>query len=472
MRITESNRPIVAEPSRKRRAPVWLERALTLLLVATSLISVVTCAGRGAIAPQPESQPGQGPSSGTETPALSSDAATLEALDPHAVLEEAPADQAEAPAGPSSPIAPFFDALSDLKAGKRQEHVRIFWLGDSHTAADFLSDTVRDALWKENAEGGPGFVRVGLRPYRHGRARVDVVGKWQRVPYQPSRRSPSHDGVFGLAGIRTVPDLGASATVSLYRSKLQGPVRWQLLYRLPAGARLRVRLGDADVVIDEKTESEAVEGSSIRRLVLEGSPEDELKVFHVAGSPELFGAYVESASTPGVVLDTAGIDGARVATALAWNAEAWQAELRDRSPDLLVIAYGTNEAFDRGAPEKYGPELEELVGRARTAVPGLPCFILGPPDSASRSGGSEPRVWEITRVQEAAAAKLGCQFVSLARSMGGEGSFETWMQEEPPLARRDRIHFTVDGYERQGELLSPAFTSPAPPARYEGPGRP
>lgn len=61
-----------------------------------------------------------------------------------------------------------------------------------------------------------------------------------------------------------------------------------------------------------------------------------------SGRPQLFGVVVEG-DKPGLVLDTVGLNGARLATFLAWEPDAWSAELARRKPELVVIAFGTNE---------------------------------------------------------------------------------------------------------------------------------
>src|SRR3546814_19419281 len=49
---------------------------------------------------------------------------------------------------------------------------------------------------------------------------------------------------------------------------------------------------------------------------------------------------------PGVVLDSHGIVGATVRVAERWDRKTVAAELARRRPDMIVLAYGTNEGFD------------------------------------------------------------------------------------------------------------------------------
>ncbi len=459
----------------RARIVAALDRSVAFLLVSVSLVCVATCTGNGRVQPPAGSAPG---AAASEEPPSSEPGAALAKSAPGA---EAPAELSTAsvtapvPAGnggsdAAGPLASFREALEGLRSHSRKDSVRVLWLGDSHTSADFMSDQVRKTLGATFGAGGPGFVRLGVSPYRHGRTRFDIGGRWHRAPEQPSRRSPVQDGVFGLCGMRSVPEGDAWTSVRLHDAGLAAgsKVRFTVLHRLPKGASFAVRLGKQAVLLDEKTKTDEVPGSPIRRLTLEGDVLDELRIEQKSGNPELFGAYVEG-SDPGVVIDTCGIEGARVATALAWDSASWQAEVRARKPDLLVVAFGTNEAFDEGRVERYGAEYTELLARSRAAVPNLPCLVLGPPDASERSGGSKARVLEITAVQQRAATELGCAFVSGLSIMGGEGSFDAWMNANPPLARRDRIHLTAPGYERIGDGVTSALlpTQAAAPAAGE-----
>jgi lysophospholipase L1-like esterase len=171
------------------------------------------------------------------------------------------------------------------------------------------------------------------------------------------------------------------------------------------------------------------------------------------GAPRLFHALVERADRVGVVLDAAGIDGARLETPLAWNEAAFVAEVARRAPELLVVAYGTNEAFDAAKVEKYGPQLQSLVGRLRQGAPAASCLVLGPTD-APLGDGSVPRVAEVTEVLRRAAEDSNCSFVSLQQLMGGEGSFALGMKAKERLAQPDKLHLTPLGYRTLGTALA------------------
>lgn len=387
-----------------------------------------------------------------------------EPVDPRAQPAERPTPAPAAPQSASTvprplpELGPFYDELDALVRGTWDRSVRVLWLGDSHTAADFMTDPVRVRLQQVGGNGGPGFLRLGLNQYRHGGARVETNGKWRKQPIQPAGRERTLDGIFGYGGQRSIPTSGASAKVSL-RGLPEGElVEWALSVRLERGDALEVRLGGERRVLDERV------GTGLVDVRFEADAGVSFSIHHRAGQPQVFGVVVET-KKPGVVLDTVGINGARMATALAWEPESYRERLRSRGIDLLVLAFGTNEAFDAGSVERYREHYRRFLEIARAARPSLPCWIVGPPDAATRDGRSLTRVAAVTEAQTSSARELGCAFVSARELMGGEGSFMSWLHHSPPWSRSDRVHLTIAGYEVLGARLADALLpAGAPPA--------
>lgn len=345
-------------------------------------------------------------------------------------------------------LGPFYDAIDELRNGRRGKSVRILWLGDSHTAADFMTQPVRERIASFGGDGGPGFVRLGLDGYRHGAVQVKPYGRWRKAPILPAQRTRVLDGVFGYGGIRTLPAAGAGVTLSPREARGE-ELMWTLSLRLAHTSKVDLMLGETKMRVVPEEETIAGGGQFV---TLNGLDTDELSLQHVGGDPEIFGVFGDY-EEPGVVLDTVGINGARTATALAWEPDQFVAQVSAREPDLLVLAFGTNEVFDQTNPERYVEHNEKLVGLVRQARPNIPCWIVGPPDSSTKEGTSKARVTQVTDAQARAAENLGCAFTSAFELMGGEGSFNRWAREKPAKARSDRIHLTIAGYRELGRLL-------------------
>lgn len=425
---------------------------LAVSLVAAAI--AVTCSagtlgpGKPAGAPAPSAAPSPAAPSASNAP-------------PEA-LASPPADAGAADAEPGGLSLPELGkALAALERRERTTPVRIVWLGDSHTAADYMTHAVRRPLQERFGNGGPGFVSLGIEPYRHALVKVAREGKWRREPPSPAGSMKQLDGVFGLGGQRAVPEGGdARASVELERKASEGKTRFSVLYR--AGKADGLRLSIRGTTASESATAKSGRALGLLRVHdIEADAPATLELGVTGGAPEVFGVLIES-KHPGVVLDTLGINGARAATPLAWDEAEWRTALAAREPSLVVVAYGTNEAASTLPPSRYEKSLEALVTRVRQAAPSADCLIVGPPDMAAAGGESAPRVVELDQLAKQAASRLGCAFFSAWAAMGGEGSFARWAKEKPPLAAPDRVHLSPGGYERIGKALAAAILERLP----------
>lgn len=428
------------------------ERTLSFAVALASCAIAVTCAS--AEGPTPVS-----PAAEKSPPPVASAPVAAASIAPSAGAP-APVTPVTTPERTLLELPHFFADLSALEKKKREKHVRVLWLGDSHTAADYWSHVVRAPLQKRFGAGGPGLVQVGQKPYRHGAAKVTKSGEWRREPDAPSRSEKQLDGVFGLAGIRAVP-LGrdARATITPNANAIAGKARFRVLYRCPkASDRLRAKLDDgATKDVDGKTKTDELKGSPLQRFTLEGGAGATLELSAPSGAPQIFGVEVES-ERAGVVLETLGVNGARAQTPFAWDQNMWEAEARALLPSLFIYAYGTNDLVSTLTPQRYAKHLGQLVERGRRVAPESDCLLVGPPDMASAADKKTvPRVVEFDQAARDAAKTLGCGYFSAYDAMGGADSFSRWMEETPALAAKDRVHLSAAGYERVGKLLAEAI---------------
>jgi lysophospholipase L1-like esterase len=329
------------------------------------------------------------------------------------------------------------------------------WIGDSHAAADYWPGTLRSALQKRFGRGGPGYVYLGYKGYRHDGIGLEVDGKWASRPKSPATSKPFGDGAFGLGGVllRGVEDQ-PRVTLTLGDVDPAARVLWDLCYKLTApNDELSVTLGNAPRQLIKATAQAPAGG--IRHLALSTRGPATLRVVPTSGQPELCGVVIETdaAAGAGVVLDTVGINGARFATVLAYNERDWAAELRRRRPDLVLLEFGTNEAGENARPAIFGRQLEQLVGRLRKAVPEADCAVVAPGDRAD----AEARMGPMRDALRASATASGCWFFDSYEAMGGQGAARRWRDENPPRAAKDGIHLTAKGYRDLGSMLSEAL---------------
>ncbi|WP_437591017.1 GDSL-type esterase/lipase family protein [Sorangium sp. So ce1000] len=440
---------------RRRAPPRPLSAAPRRVLVALLAAAALGCSStREHVAP-PAPEVGSAPSARAHPPGLA------EAPAPAGERAAAPPLAEAAPPRPpeldllrpaDGPYAHFFAALRALEQGRRRDHVRVAWLGDSHAAADFWSGAVRAALQRRFGDGGLGFMHLGYAAYRHDGARLTADGKWRPRPKTPGGSAPIDDGVFGLGGILFgAHQAPVRAEITVTSAGPPPRLLWDVCFRPSAPTDevavtieggpsevLRAAAGDAPGALQH------AKLASVGAMKLGIAP---------SGGAELCGLVVERdpEAGPGVVLDTLGINGARLATPLRWSELGWAAELARRSPELVVLEYGTNEAGDVTTdPSLYAKQLAELLARARRVEPDVDCLVLAPTDRRD----APERTPVIRDVLRDAAREGGCAFWDTYEAMGGRGSIDAWYRERPPRASRDGVHLTFRGYRELGVKLS------------------
>jgi lysophospholipase L1-like esterase len=357
-------------------------------------------------------------------------------------------------------MASFHAALRSAEEQKGQ--ARIVFYGASHVAADIYTEVVRSRLQSRFGEAGAGFTMAAksLPHYRHSGIAFDTSSNWSGSHVKGP--DPSSDQ-YGLAGMYVVSPAKRTAHSSFTthpHSGLTGNVSDIELYywKHPEGGHFKISIdGKAhEIATNSKSPSPGYQ----RYTVPDGQHRVEI-VTKGDGTVRLFGIALER-SEPGVILDELGIPGARAANQLQWDDAVYREQLMRRRPDLVVLAYGTNEAGDDGQPiDEYAENLRRVVGRVRQVVPHASCLLIGPSDRPTRNDEGtytdRPRTSAIVATQRQVAAEFGCGFFDMVAFMGGPLSMLSWCSEEPPMAAPDHVHFTPRGYETFGNVLYEAL---------------
>lgn len=343
--------------------------------------------------------------------------------------------------------------------------VRVLLLGDSHTAGDTFAAEVRRLLQARFGNGGLGFF-FPIRPWRYYRApgvQTTQSRGWLASRITMRDRSPLPLGLGGFAVIATDSAENAEVAFDDVRDSARLEL-WSLAE--PTGSTLDVALGASSPVRIRNT-------APTPTLVVTPlhSPAGTQRVTLRSGSvgtTRIFGMVAERGAG-GLVLDAIGINGARAASQLLWNEALFQESVRRRSPSLVMLEYGTNEAGDDQPIARYEASLRQAVTRIKTAAPNASCVLIGPTDRPLRAPHNtwvdRPRTAEINAVQRRVSSELGCGFFDTIAFQGGPLSTAGWAAMEQPYAWRDRVHLTRLGYVRWAEVLTNALLerySPSP----------
>ncbi len=345
--------------------------------------------------------------------------------------------------GQAGAMAHFYAALSRAERGEAT--ARILHYGDSHVAADLLTGALRRDLQRCFGDGGAGFVLAG-KPYSYY-ARPGVTmqasGGWRADGLSDS--SLIADGRFGLAGIGfTAADVGESFKVTAPSSRFE-----VYLLKQPGGGAVTIFLDGIARVRDLSLAAPRSEAAYVRvSATTEALHTIEVKITK-PGAARALGVDVER-DEAGVIYDALGINGARMLRMLEWDWRILSSNLRRSDPDLIILAYGSNEAGDADLnTEEYGERLSALLAQLGEAVPDASLLVIAPPDRAVKVGNrwqTISRLPALVDAQRRAAMKAGAAFFDLFRAMGGGGSIARWAAMHEPLAQHDHVHLTATGY--------------------------
>ena len=340
-------------------------------------------------------------------------------------------------------LIPFYEMLYREQQGL-SEPIHILHYGDSHTAADDWTGTLRALLQEKFGDGGPGFSLPG-RPFP-GFRRLDLKSGESRRWVSDGLVGHKSDGFNGLGGVSISTD-HAGETVYL-----EADCRLLELYYLqqPGGGTLELSENGTPLATIP-TDGETAPGY-LKAEVAEGRHRFELRTLN-RGPVRLFGWVAEKEK--GVTYESMGINGAQASIILHWDEALLAAHVARRSPALIILAYGTNEASNREWNyESYYKMYCEVIQRFRAAAPAATILVVGPPERWHRTRGKWTSFastdWIVDAQRDAALAN-GCAFWDMRAKMGGKGSMLKWVLAG--LAQYDHVHLTTAGYRRLGDTM-------------------
>ena len=267
---------------------------------------------------------------------------------------------------------------AELPAGRP---FHILQIGDSHTAGDAITGALREQLQARLGNGGRGLMPAG-RPHAGVRTRGVVTtmsGHWRAT------------GLFGRGASETFPPRGIAgysvvastpgAALSLTADEGQAFTAFGLCVQAqPDGPKIALTLGGERQELDFTAESEAAD---CRRFAL-ASPASTVHLDLLSGRAIVTGWWLERAE--GVIVSSLGVPGSQLQFLGRADDGVVKAQLAALPPDLVILAFGTNEGF---APNVDAAALErairEQVARLRGLLGAVPILMIGPPDAASRN---------------------------------------------------------------------------------------
>ncbi|HEX8653271.1 MAG TPA: GDSL-type esterase/lipase family protein [Pyrinomonadaceae bacterium] len=413
---------------------------------------------KGSEQPAVEDVPGGSQGAGDSSSSMTYSATA--ASDPLVVSSEHPIED------PAKALDPFYAALVLTEEKRAGAITRITHYGDSPITSDGITGTVRRLLQTRFGDAGHGFILMD-RPwawYNHDAITFISGGGWTDEAIFGGKVS---DGQYGLGGVAfRANGPGKYARFSPASQGETGKTfsRMEVYYlEQPGGGQFSTSVNDAG----GKTISTAGDTtrSGFYEVKAEQAGANTFQVATLGGDVRLFGAVLENEG-PGVVYDSLGVNGAYAGLlATVMSEEHWKQQLQHRSPDLIVINYGTNES-QYATPqqmERYERDLREVIRRVREALPEASILLVSPMDRGERAAGgkiiTKPTIPLIVEMQRRVALDTNCAFFNTFDAMGGSGTMAKWYEGKGKnhLVSTDLTHPTAPGSELVGRLIYDAI---------------
>ena len=335
---------------------------------------------------------------------------------------------------------------SQLQAAFKNKSVHIVQFGDSHTAADIMTGSLRLKLQSSLGNGGMGW---GMPMYFSGQ-RLDRYG-YDNQGWAPISSRQQRDQNYTLGGFIAQPKFnGASLTIKAKKIEQAQKIM----------VNLRQSASDAHFLVsDAQGRQFKLEAplKNDRWQTVEFNAQLPFTIRAAESNQSAIGGWwARNEHGKGAVVSALGINGAELSFWNRWN-DDWKSNLKTLSPELIILAYGTNEAFnDNIDVEQYKNLLKSKVEQIRSASPNSAIMIVSAPESlkniAGQCGSRPVKLTAVQDVQYQVAQQQGTLYWNWQQAMGGNCSMKKWINNG--LARRDGVHFSESGYQKLGQAMA------------------
>lgn len=340
---------------------------------------------------------------------------------------------------------PWLNKLKRLSQGSN-EKFRILQIGDSHTAGDFFTQQLRTRLQIQWGNGGQGWIyphkitgqRIANIQYEEGEG-------WQILT------SRKDNATFPMGGIIARSQGIAFASLS---TKQNNHDNNQITFSV------RPILAEHPLnIIDGNGNTHSLTGNpeniNWQYLSINQAPLPLSYQTHPNDIWEIGYINIEN-QQPGIIVSAMGINGAQWQHWEKWRA-GWTRDLAETQADLIIIAYGTNEAFDPQIDLHHTyQQWQHYIELIQDTLPNAGILIIGAPESLKnrkgKCGTRPPALTNIQQQQQRLAKNKGLLYWSWQQAMGGNCSMKKWIQQG--LGRNDGVHFSAQGYQTAADDLA------------------
>lgn len=161
--------------------------------------------------------------------------------------------------------------------------------------------------------------------------------------------------------------------------------------------------------------------------------------------------FVLENDKPGLIYHGIGVNGAKISDFNKYP--LFFKQLTVLKPDLVIVAFGTNESYQKLPAEQYIEKVNEMVGMIRAENPDVVVLVMTPPPSMFRRRAKNTLIGEYS---EELMKLTNVPVWNLYEKMDGDkGIAENGRFAD--IIARDKIHYTTRGYKIQGDMFVQDF---------------
>jgi len=164
-------------------------------------------------------------------------------------------------------------------------------------------------------------------------------------------------------------------------------------------------------------------------------------------------------SKSGVVVDNIPLRGSSGTFFTGIDTKSLSPVLKELNTQLIILQFGGNSIPSiktESQIESYKQQMARQIRFFQKICPEAKVLLIGPSDMSTKIDGrlqSYPMLKKTAESLKEAALENGAAFWNMYEVMGGENSMIDWVNNSPPWAAPDYIHFTPRGSDKIAEIF-------------------
>lgn len=316
----------------------------------------------------------------------------------------------------------------------------VMHIGDSHVQGASWGAQLRDRLSENRSVNQTGFLfpYSVVKSYGPKGLKASLIGNW--IGGNWLKENGISD--FGLGGYA----LKAADTAAKIHWEIESVLFSDAIHYVGFWHKGEMRLDSTFLLIDRKE----FDGSNTQYSLYYNSNKKQAFSLEAASAGFQFYGLNVASDTGGFQYDKCGLVGAQF-THMLQGADHWEDEICLWDPDLVLVSFGTNEAYNNFMDTlSYESKIAKFMQTWNEQRPNTSFIVSAPPNTSSRNR-LPPYEKFVIRVWRRQCLENGWGYFDLYGAMGGDSSWSKWLKLG--YMGTDQLHFKTSGYYLQADML-------------------